>query len=140
MKPWRVAVQIAGILFVAGACNMAEAAPKTPMASDVLAIPADLPTQRLFACAETSIAHLSETSSSWHKVTRKDAAKGVLESGKVEDTNRSGFRMRIERAQVAGQARIALKGAGAYFADLGVAQAMQDLKTALGSCIANPPR
>jgi len=119
---------------------MANAAPKTPMASDVLAIPADLPTQRLFDCAETSIAHVSETSSSWPKVTHKDAAKGVLESGNFEDANRSGFRMRIERAQGAGQARIALKGAGAHFADLGVAQAMQDLKTALGSCIVAPPR
>ncbi|WP_260676264.1 hypothetical protein [Xanthomonas graminis] len=119
---------------------MAEAAPKTPMASDVLAIPADLPTQRLFDCAETSIAQLSETSSSWPKVTRKDAANGVLESGNFEDANRSGFRMRIERAQGTSQAKITLKGAGAYFADLGVAQAMQDLKTALGSCIATPPR
>jgi len=140
MKPWRIAVQIAGLLFAASACSMVDAAPKTPMASDVLALPADLPTQRLFDCAETSIAHLSETSSSWPKVTRKDAARGVLESGNFEDANRSGFRMRIERAQGAGQARIALKGAGAYFADLGVAQAMQDLKTALGSCIATPPR
>ncbi|WIH05888.1 hypothetical protein KHF85_05340 [Xanthomonas translucens pv. graminis] len=140
MKPWRITVQIAGILFAAGACSMAEAAPKTPMASDVLALPADQPTQRLFDCAETSIAHLSETSSSWPKVTRKDAANGVLESGNFEDANRSGFRIRIERAQGVGQAKIALKGAGAYFADLGVAQAMQDLKTALGSCIATPPR
>ncbi|WP_369914385.1 hypothetical protein AB8810_16895 [Xanthomonas sp. NCPPB 3005] len=119
---------------------MSAAAKKTPMASDVLVVPADLPTQRLFDCAETSIARLSETSSSWPKVTRKDDARGVLESGNFEDANRSGFRMRIERAQGAGQARIALKGAGAYFADLGVAQAMQDLKTALGRCIATPPR
>ncbi|UKE49953.1 hypothetical protein KCU57_14650 [Xanthomonas translucens] len=105
-----------------------------------MAIPVDLPTQRLFDSAETSIAQLSETSSSWPKVTRKDAANGMLESGNFEDANRSGFRIRIERAQRAGQARIALKGVGAYCADLGVAQAMQDLKTALGSCIATAPR
>jgi len=140
MKPWLAAVQITGLLIVAGGCSVPAAARTPPMASDVLAIPADLPTQRLFDCAEASIAHLSETSSSWPTVTRKDAANGVLESGNFEDANRSGFRMRIERAQGAGQARIALKGAGAYFADLGVAQAMQDLKTALGSCIATPSR
>ncbi|UYB51298.1 hypothetical protein OCJ37_15045 [Xanthomonas sp. AM6] len=115
---------------------MSAAAKKTPMASDVLVVPADLPTQRLFDCAETSISKLSETSSSWPKVTRKDDAKGVLESGNFEEENRSGFRMRIERPQGAGQARITLKGAGAYFVDLGVEQAMKDLKASLDSCVA----
>lgn len=140
MKPWLAAVQITSLLIVAGGCSVSAAARTPPIASDVLIVPADLPTQRLFDCAETSIAQLSETSSSWPKVTRKDAAKGVLESGNFEEANRSGFRMRIERVQGAGQARIALKGAGAYFADLGVAQAMQDLKVTLGSCITAPPR
>ncbi len=139
MKPWLVAAQIAGLLFVAGACSMSAAAKKTPIASDVLVVPADLPTQRLFDCAETSITQLSETSSSWPKVTRKDDAKGVLESGNFEEENRSGFRMRIERPQGAGQARITLKGAGAYFVDLGVEQAMKDLKTSLDSCVASQP-
>ncbi|MDR6671605.1 hypothetical protein [Xanthomonas sp. 1678] len=139
MKPWLVAAQIAGLLVAAGACSMSAAAKKTPMASDVLVVPADLPTQRLFACAETSIAKLSETSSSWPKVTRKDDAKGVLESGNFEEANRSGFRMRIERPQGASQARIALKGAGAYFVDLGVEQAMKDLKASLDRCVAAQP-
>lgn len=139
MKPWLVAAQIAGLLFVAGACSMTATAKKAPTASDVLTVPTDLPTQRLFDCAETSITKLSETSSSWPKVTRKDDAKGVLESGNFEEENRSGFRMRIERAQGAGQARITLKGAGAYFVDLGVEQAMKDLKASLNSCVATQP-
>lgn len=139
MKPRRATAQIASLMLAASAC-MPAAAGKTPMAFDVLTVPTDVPTHVLFTCTEDTIARFSDTSSSWPKVTRKDAAKGVLESGNFEDANRSGFRMRIERAQGAGQARIALNGAGAYFADLGVAQAMQDLKTALGSCIATPPR
>jgi hypothetical protein len=47
--------------------------------------------------------------------------------------------MRIERPQGAGQAMITLKGAGAYFVDLGVEQAMKDLKTSLDSCVASQP-
>ena len=46
MKPWLVAAQIAGLLLVAGACSMSAAAKKAPIASDVLVVPADLPTQQ----------------------------------------------------------------------------------------------
>lgn len=139
MKPWRTVAQTAGLLFVAGACSMPASASKTPMVSDVLAVPADVPTHVLFTCAADTIARFSDTSSSWPKVTRKDVAAGVLESGDFPERNRTGFRMRIERPQGAVQAKITLKGAGAYFADLGVDQAMQGLKSELDTCIASQP-
>ncbi len=109
------------------------------MASAVLHVPANLPNQRLFDCAESSIATLSETSSSWPKVTREDPAQGILESGDFPETNRSGFRLRLERPPGASQAKLMLKGAGTYFVDLGVDKAMQDLKTALERCVATQP-
>ncbi|WP_369933795.1 hypothetical protein [Xanthomonas tesorieronis] len=139
MKPRLVATQIAGLLFLASACGTSAAAKKTPMASDVLAVPADVPTRVLFTCAQDTIARFSDTSSSWPKVTRNDAAAGVLESGDFPKKNRSGFRMRIERPRGAVQAKITLKGAGAYFADLGVDQALADLKSELDTCIASQP-
>ncbi|WP_369939780.1 hypothetical protein [Xanthomonas medicagonis] len=136
MKSWHVTVRIA-ILLLTSACSMPAAAGKMPMASDVLAVPADVPTHVLFTCAEDTIARFSDTSSSWPKVTRKDTAAGVLESGDFPERNRTGFRMHIERPQGAAQAKITLKGAGAYFTDLGVDQAMQDLKSELDTCIAS---
>ncbi|MBO9827772.1 hypothetical protein J7373_05850 [Xanthomonas sp. A2111] len=140
MKQWHRIVHVAGLALVASACSMPAAARKTPMASAVLSVPADLPNQRLFDCAESSIATLSETRSSWPKVTREDPAQGILESGDFPETNRSGFRLRMERPPGANQAKLALKGAGAYFVDLGVDQAMQAFKTALGRCVATQPQ
>ncbi|MET7140545.1 hypothetical protein M3S04_01135 [Xanthomonas sp. PPL139] len=140
MTPWHRIAQLTGLALVASACSMSAAARKTPMASAALRVPADLPNQRLLDCAESSIATLSETSSSWPKVTREDAARGILESGDFPEANRSGFRLRLERLPGASQANLALKGAGAYFVDLGVDQAMQDLKTALDRCVATQPQ
>lgn len=140
MTPWHRTAHFAGVALVASACSMPAAARKAPMASAVLSVPTDLPNQRLFDCAESSIAALSETSSSWPKVTREDPAKGILESGDFPDTNRSGFRLHLERPPGANQAELALKGAGAYFVDLGVDKAMQDLKTALDRCVATSPQ
>jgi hypothetical protein len=138
MKPRRATAQIAGLMLAASAC-MPAAAGKTPMAFDVLAVPADVPTHVLFTCAEDTIARFSDTSSSWPKVTRRDVVAGVLESGDFSEKNRTGFRMRIERPQGAVQAKITLKGAGAYFVDLGVDQAMKELKSELDTCIASQP-
>lgn len=140
MTRWRRIAQFAGLALLASACSLPAAAHRTPMASAVLSVPADLPNQRLFDCAESSIATLSETSSSWPKITRDDPAQGILESGDFPETNRSGFRLRLERPPGANQAKLALKGAGAFFVDLGVDQAMRDLKTALDRCVATQPQ
>ncbi len=61
----------------------------------------------------------------------------MLESGTFDDKNRTGFRMRIERAQEAKQADITLRGGGPYFIDLGVKQAMNNLMTLLDSCVSS---
>ncbi|MGX0954929.1 hypothetical protein AB7M18_001057 [Pseudomonas viridiflava] len=120
-----------------GGCNAFLATGKIPTASDHLAIPRDLPNQRLFDCAELSIRQLSATDSSWREITRKDSINGVLESGTFDDKNRTGFRMRIERAQEANQADITLRGGGPYFIDLGVTKAMKNLMTLLDSCVSS---
>ncbi|MCE4552808.1 hypothetical protein, partial [Xanthomonas hortorum] len=100
MKPRLKVFTIIGLAISSlGGCNAFLATGKIPTASDHLAIPRDLPNQRLFDCAELSISKLSATDSSWREVTHKDISNGVLESGTFDDKNRTGFRMRIERAQ-----------------------------------------
>ncbi|MFB9037892.1 hypothetical protein [Xanthomonas arboricola] len=137
MKPWLKVYTVIGSLISLGGCNAFLATGKVPTASDRLIIPRDLPNQPLFDCAEISISKLSATDSSWSEVTRKDSLNGVLESGNFEEKNLAGFRMRIERPQGSSQAKITLKGGGAYFFDLGVDKAMNDFKTLLGSCVAS---
>lgn len=108
---------------------------KMPLASDALSVPTALPNKRLFDCAQSSILELSKTSSSWPEVTLRNDGSGILESGDFDKDDKTGFRMRIERPNGTGQAAIALKGAGAYYFDLGVDQAMKDLKATMQHCI-----
>lgn len=106
-----------------------------PRQTDSIVLPAGLDNERLFDCAESSIASFARESSSWPGVSRRDAAAGILESGEFEAQNRSGFRIRLERTGPTA-ATIDMKGAGAYFVDLGVDQAMTDFKTSLANCLA----
>lgn len=106
-----------------------------PKQTGSIALPAGLDTERLFDCAESSIASFARESSSWPGVSRRDAAAGILESGEFAEENRSGFRIRLERTGPTA-ATIEMKGAGAYFADLGVDQAMTDFKASLTNCLA----
>ncbi|MGX0954829.1 phospholipase C [Pseudomonas viridiflava] len=139
MKPWLTAFTVMGLLLSLGGCNVFLITGNTPTASDHLVVPSDMSNQRFFDCAESSISKLSETNSSWQEVTLKDSANGVLESGNFDEKNIAGFRARIERAQGTSEAQIVIKGGGAYFIDLGVAQAIKDLRTTLASCVSSPP-
>lgn len=106
-----------------------------PKREESLALPASLGTAQLFDCATSSIATFAKTSSSWPNVTRRDVDAGILESGDFADENKTGFRVHIERTSPT-EATIQMKGAGAYFTDLGVDQALSDFKRSLSSCIA----
>ncbi len=106
-----------------------------PKRADTVSLPAGLETEHLFDCAESSIASFAKESSSWPGVTRRDVAAGILESGEFDEENRTGFRVRIERTSPTA-AGIEMKGAGAYFVDLGVDQAMADFKASLEACLA----
>lgn len=139
MKPWLTAFTVMGLLLSLGGCNVFLITGNTPTASEHLVVPSDMSNQRFFDCAELSISKLSETDSSWQEVTLKDSTNGVLESGNFEEKNIAGFRTRIERAQGASDAQMVIKGAGPYFIDLGVAQAIKDLRTTLASCVSSPP-
>ncbi|GKS96291.1 hypothetical protein [Acidovorax sp. SUPP2825] len=132
---WPAMGVAAGLACVLSGCALTGTAGYPPSASRVLAVPADLPTPRLFDCAAASLARMSEASSAWPGITRRDDAQGLLESGHFPEWNRSGFRMRIERPPGGGEATLTLKAGGAYLADLGAAQAMNDFEAVLRPCI-----
>ncbi len=130
----------AGLACVLSGCALTGAAGYPPSASRVVAVPADLPNPQLFDCAAAGLARLSETSSAWPGITRRDDAQGLLESGHFQEWNRSGFRVRIERPPGAREATLVLRAGGAYLADLGAAQALRDFEAVLKPCMAATAR
>ena len=116
---------------------MSRPAPRIPSASTVVATPTELKNAAIFNCAELAIAEFSKTSTSWPKATLRDDAGGVLESGDYAADDKTGFRMRLQRKDAGAALQIDLKGAGAYYADLGVHKAINQLSAEIGSCISN---
>lgn len=133
----RRAASCALATLIIGGCSVNGTPGPAPKRTDAISLPAGLDTERLFDCAESSIASFARESSSWPGVSRRDAAAGVLESGEFEEENRGGFRIRLERTSPTA-AKIEMKGAGAYFVDLGVDRAMTDFKASLATCLAGP--
>lgn len=118
-----------------GGCSMTQSASKIPMANTLISTPTDLTNARIFDCAELAIVELSKTSSSWPKASLRDEENGVLESGEYPADDKTGFRMRLERVNAGAGLQIHLKGAGAYYVDLGVQKAMTELTSKVESCI-----
>ncbi|WP_083488130.1 hypothetical protein [Stenotrophomonas koreensis] len=138
-RHWRTRTAAAACLAFSataiGACSMTQSASKMPMASASISTPADLSNARIFDCAEAAVSDLSQTSSSWPKITLRDESKGVLESGDYPADDKTGFRMRLERINAGTGIRVHLKGAGAYYVDLGVQKAIDDLTRKVDECI-----
>ena len=114
---------------------MTQPASKVPMASALMPTPANLSNARIFDCAESAIGELSQTSSSWPRVTLRNEGNGVLESGNYPADDKTGFRMRLERVNAGSGVQVHLKGAGAYYVDLGVQKAIDELTSKVDGCI-----
>jgi hypothetical protein len=105
------------------------------MARTIISAPTELTNAKIFDCAELAIAEFSKTSSSWPKASLRNEEDGVMESGDYPADDKTGFRMRLERAEADAALQIHLKGAGAYYADLGVQKAINELTAEIESCI-----
>ena len=126
-------------VIVLGGCEVYESFGGVPTASDELAVPPQTTTQQIFDCAEKSIGSVPEPSN-WRKdVTRRDPNAGILETGDFDKENTIGFRARLRVDPGGALARIKIKGAGPYYTDLGVDDAMITLKTNLARCLARSP-
>lgn len=131
----RVLIAAMLALSMIGGCKMSESMAPVPAKTDTLPLPSGVDASRLFDCAQTSIDAFGKANSDWLPVARKDIAAGVLESRDFAPANISGFRVRIVLPAGSNTATIELKGAGPYFMDLGVEQAMRDLKSSIGHCL-----
>lgn len=120
---------------LASGCSKSSLTSRAPIASTTIFTPAKLTNAEIFDCAQVTIAELSKTSSSWPKISLRDEATGVLESGDYPADDKTGFRMRLQRAEAGAALQIDLKGAGAYYVDLGVEKAINELGTQIQRCI-----
>ena len=119
-------------------CSMDKLPMKAPSASDYVDTPVGISADSLVSCAESAVMQLERGDDRWDKrVTLKDAQAGIIETGNFQEENESGFRVRVAFAPEKNRADIALKGAGAYFVDLGADEAMAEFKKAISKCLSN---
>lgn len=109
---------------------------QTPTRSDSLQLPAGTRTTTLFGCAEKSIEGFRKSSRFWPAVSLNDPVRHIFQSGDYDAANAGGFRVRMTHSESEHLAHIEIKGAGPYYMDLGVDQAMTDLKASLQKCLA----
>lgn len=106
-----------------------------PTSTRQISLPPGLPSARVFACTEQAIVHLRAGNSAWQPVSLRDEGAGVLESGDYQQRNRTGLRIRLLHRSGSDSAQLLLRGAGAYFTDLGVEAAADQLQTAIMACV-----
>ena len=112
---------------------------KAPSASDSIQVPQRVTAEEVISCAENVVRTLARDDDRWDaRVTRKDVNAGILETGNFEEENESGFRVRIGFERKTGKIDIALKGAGAYFIDLGVKAAIVEFNSSMRECLVKP--
>ncbi len=115
---------------------MREAAMRAPRTDVTLEIATNIATETVFTCAERQVQALAKDNDLWiSEVTRRDATTAILETGHYEDDNVTGFRIRLYHRPAAGRIDVELKGAGAYFTDLGVDAAIADFRRDLARCL-----
>ena len=117
-------------------CGLYESVVGVPMAAAVVQAPPATSMDRVFQCAETSVKRLAQPDSFWRSdVTRRDHDEGILETGDFGKANVGGFRARITFDKRTNEIRIDLKGAGAYYKDIGVEKSVADLKNEMQGCL-----
>ena len=117
-------------------CAMFEALGVMPRATEELLVHSGTPTSMVFSCIESSIQKLHMKQSIWDtKVTQKDEMAGLMETGYFSKANRAGFRVKAIYLREENIVKLELKGAGPYYADLGVDEGMKNLKAEVQLCI-----
>ncbi len=115
---------------------MREATMRAPKASTVPEVAPSLGTEVVFVCTGRQLQTPAKDNKLWIKeVTRRDTSAATLETGHYEDDNVTGFRIRLHHCAAAGKVDVELKGAGAYFVDLGVDTAITDFRRELSRCL-----
>ncbi|MCD9031501.1 hypothetical protein LDO32_07135 [Luteimonas sp. Y-2-2-4F] len=122
------------VLLAAG-CSLSDSG-IVPTAQGTVHVGPGRPVAGIFDCAQRRLAELGAREASWdHEVTLRDEASGRLETGHFDDDNVSGFRLRLQYRPVDGAVDLRLRGAGAYFTDLGVEGALDEFEQGFESCL-----
>lgn len=107
-----------------------------PFARQSLPVSSSVSTPQVFICVERTIYQLSKQRDTWStKVTRREEALGILETGDYSDHNIMGFRLRATHTPAQGQLLLELKGGGPYYVDLGVDAGLQSLTAGVQGCL-----
>lgn len=138
MQPVRALLSLVLMCAVPAGCTLLAATALLPTAQRHWQLPAGTTTAQLFDCGEQTLDALRDSNSSWETVSRCDEPNGVLETGHYPQRNRTGFRLRLHHERSANTAKLALRGAGAWFADLGVEAAAGQLQAGIASCLRSP--
>lgn len=126
----------APLLMLAMGCSMSEAVGQIPEATAELRVPAGVPTSRIFECARSRLSQLRAEEALWdHAVSAEDVGRGLLETGNFPDDNVSGFRVQLRHDVEAGLVSVRLRGAGAYFVDQGVDDALGEFREGFEPCV-----
>lgn len=119
-----------------GGCSVSEATVHVPTAEAMLPVAPGTSVSKVFDCAQRELMQLRGKDDLWnHEVTLLNAEAGTLETGEFGNDNVTGFRLRLSYLPGTDAVEIVLKGAGAYFVDLGVDEAMSEFKQGFGSCL-----
>jgi hypothetical protein len=131
----KLLIAISVITSICG-CSVFEFLGGEPRASGTILTNNSVSTKKALECVGSTIMKFHGTTSSWMiNVTRKDEATGVLETGSFDQSNVMGFRVRAMHIREQNLITLKLKGAGPYYADLGVIQGMEELKSGVQSCL-----
>jgi len=136
----RVPLSIASVafLFVLTGCVMSNTPMKAPASSGSLPVPAGIGVEMVLSCVETSVHALHEKNELWNtRITRRDAGRGIIETGDFDDDNIGGFRVSVQHALESNDVRMRLKGAGPYFMDLGVEKAFAEFDAQMRQCLSS---
>lgn len=116
-------------------CAVFEALGGMPYASSSFNAPPATTSSAVLDCAVASVNALNKQLELWQTdVTRRDDAKGVLETGRYAESNVAGLRVRVQHDPGSRQVRMGLKGAGPYYVDLGVKAGMAALESKMKAC------
>lgn len=108
---------------------------RVPTAQTTIQVATHSPVEQVFDCAQKRLDQLRKKEGFWDaEVTLRDLAAGTLETGEFQVDNAIGFRLRLEYQRTMGVINLRMKGAGPYFADIGVDKALATFKQGFDAC------